>query len=211
MCRLAWPALLYALAACGTTTDDRPQDAQYLTDTILAPMCGQAECHSTFRQTDGVVLDTYEGMRSSVVSLDLVSLDDEPYDPGTPDQSFLIRVLTKVDPAPGVDRMPLDAPMANEDIELLKSWINGPATDANQACSKTVACAAIDAVCVIPDNQTAGECFFYNQPAKGAECNPSLFEGFACNHNQLMFCGDDWNFAGLAQDCQNGCELGICL
>jgi hypothetical protein len=225
MSRFAWPALLLALVACGTTPDDRPRNAQYITDTILAPTCGLAECHSTFVETDNVVLDTYEGMRHAMVDnmatsppltgAPLLSFDDDQYDPISPENSTFIKILTQVDPIPGVDRMPLDSPMANADVELLKAWITGPVNkvDDEAACQLGVtACPQLADTCVVPDGQTIGECFVitYPQPALGAECDPAQYQGLACNDNSLYMCGDDWNFGTLVQVCDGGCEQGVC-
>ncbi|HEY3803871.1 MAG TPA: hypothetical protein VGL61_14750 [Kofleriaceae bacterium] len=223
MWRFAWPLL--ALVACGTTDDDRPRDAQYITDTILAPMCGQAECHSTFVQSDGVVFDTYEGMRESMIAPGmndanpngpvvgpLLAFDDSPYDPAAPQESLLIQILTQTtDPNTGIDRMPLDAPLANADIQLLEAWIRGPVADDEAPCGALLACPSINDQCSIPDGETTGECVYYPQPALGAECNPNANGGLACNDDNLMMCGDDWNFGALVQLCAGGCEAGACL
>src|SRR5580693_4391433 len=133
--RLAWPALL-ALAACGSSTDDRPRDAQYITDTILAPSCGEAECHSTFVQSNNVVLDTYEGMRSTMVHFPLISFDSDDYDPADPTDSALITWITQTDPyGLGIGRMPQDMPIPNADVDLLKAWITGTVSKVDDEAS----------------------------------------------------------------------------
>jgi hypothetical protein len=216
MCRLAWPALLLALAACGTSDDDRPRDAQYITDTILAPTCGGAQCHSTFAQTNDVVLDTYSAMRNTMVNFPLLSFSADQYDPADPDDSALITWVTQIDPfGLGIGRMPYDAPMPNADVDLLKAWITGPIDkrDDDAACTPGVtACPALDDTCVVPTGDTAGECFeiTYPQPALGAECDPSQSNHLACNGTNLVMCGDDWNFGALVQVCDNDCILGVC-
>jgi hypothetical protein len=216
MSRLAWPALLCALAACGAT-DDRPLDAQYLTDTIFAPACGSVECHSTFVQSNNAVFDTYSAMRSTIVNFPgpLVSFSPDQYDPADPKDSFLVRLLTQIDAAPGIDRMPLDAPMPNADVELIKAWITGPVdrTDDDATCTPGVtACPQLADTCVVPDGGTVGECFLikFPHPAMGAECDPSQFNGLACNGLDLVKCDRDWNFSDLVQTCTTDCIGGKC-
>jgi hypothetical protein len=216
MSRFAWPALLLALAACGTTPDDRPRDAQYITDTILAPTCGLAECHSTFVQSNNVVLDTYSAMRTTMVDFPLISFSSDAYDPADPDDSALITWVTQIDPfGLGIGRMPQDDPMPNADVELLKDWITGPISrvDDLAPCQPGVtACPQLADTCVVLDGATTGECYIitYPHPAEGAECDPSQFGGMACNGTNLVTCGDDWNFGAVVQACATDCQLGAC-
>ncbi|HTR53524.1 MAG TPA: hypothetical protein VMJ10_22680 [Kofleriaceae bacterium] len=134
--RLAWFAVAVAVAACGTSTDDRPLTVQYVTDAILRPTCGGAACHSSFATNRGYVLDTVDGVRSAVLGtggqLPLVGLGSVPaYDPDNPGNSEMIRWLTETDPdGKGIGRMPYDAPMPNEDIRFLENWIAAAAPGA---------------------------------------------------------------------------------
>lgn len=113
-----------ASAACGTTTDDRPRTIEYVTEAVLAPTCGQAECHSTFRQSRGDVFDTVAAARRSLVINGLISFDSVQYDPANPAGAQLIVWLTQTDPLGlGIGRMPYDAPMPNEDINFLELYI----------------------------------------------------------------------------------------
>jgi hypothetical protein len=205
MFRLA--ALIALAAACGTTDDDRPRDAQYITEAILAPTCGSVECHSTFAQSNGVVLDTYDAMRNTMVNHPLISLSSDEYDPTDPNDAILITWLTQTDPfGRGIGRMPYDAPMPNADIDLLKAWITGPVTVTADTCVKgTTACPALDETCA--DDNT---CVLYQEPAKGAECDPSMTAGMACNGIDLWTCKSDWNFGELVQTCPSDCQLGAC-
>ena len=77
---------LLALAACGTTTDDRPETAAYITAAILAPNCGRASCHASGTASHGFVFDTLENARPSL--RDLVV-------PGDAARSELIDILTR--------------------------------------------------------------------------------------------------------------------
>ena len=126
MTRLAWAAL--ALAACGVTTDDRPQTLSYVTETILAPNCAGAECHSAVVKQNGYVFDTVEHAQESLAKLPAITVGD-------PKSSYLMLVLGAVEDANGKrsadlygNRMPYDQPLSNADIYLLGKWIeNGAA------------------------------------------------------------------------------------
>ncbi len=215
MARLAWLALV-CTAACGQLDDNRSPDvdAQYITAAILAPTCGSAQCHSTFTQKHNEVFDTLEGMRAAMVNQGLVVLGSSQFDPAAPEASTLIAWLTKTDPFNlGIGRMPLDAPMPNQDIHLLEDWIRGPVqeVDVGATCGPTQACAAGD-TCKIPSGQTTGECFHitYDKPAAGAQCNPASFGGMACIGRDLYRCGADWNVVEPATPCPGDCAAGAC-
>lgn len=110
--------------ACGTTTDDRPRTLAYITDTILAPTCASAECHSAFKRQVGDEFDTVDAARRSIVGNGLV-LPDDAADPAG---SLLIQSLTVgapsiLSPGSGNVRMPYDAPMPDADIALIEAWI----------------------------------------------------------------------------------------
>lgn len=170
--RLACALLL--VAACGTTNDDRPLTIQYVTEGVLAPTCGGAECHSAFSSQRGDVFDTVEAARRSLVDNGLVSFDSVQYDPADPAHSALITWITQIDPfGLGIGRMPYDAPMPNADVQYLEDWIK------------------------------AG--------APGAQCDPDLAGGMACNNNKLVRCKPDWNFGETVMTCPMGCVSGGCL
>jgi hypothetical protein len=123
MNRLAPIAVLFA-GACGSA-DDRPATLDYITETILAPTCALAECHSAFKQQVGDVFDTVESTRRTMVVNGLVF----PEDADDPASSFLIRTLTVgtpsiLDPGSGtLIRMPFVSPMPDADIRLIETWI----------------------------------------------------------------------------------------
>lgn len=111
--------------ACGSATDDRPPTLAFITETILAPSCATAECHSAFRAQVGDVFDTPASTRRTIVVNRLVRYPDEVADPS---RSLLVRVLTVgapslLDPESGDVRMPYDAPMPDADVELIEAWI----------------------------------------------------------------------------------------
>jgi len=112
------------VAACGSATDDRPATLEYITETILAPTCALAECHSVFKQQAGDVFDTPESVRRTIVVNGLAyqfEMDD-------PSQTGLIRSLTVgltsvIDASRGLVRMPFVQPMPDADVQLIARWI----------------------------------------------------------------------------------------
>lgn len=114
MHRLTWGVALgiLSLAGCGTEVDDRPPTLEYVTESILAPSCGNAQCHSTFRRADGYVFDTVDATRATIAdNFGLISVDD-------PDASLMMVVLTRA-----VDRMPYDQPLPDPDIAFIRRWM----------------------------------------------------------------------------------------
>ena len=218
MARRVWIAVYASVAAvfsaCGTTDDNRPPEAQYVTAAILAPACGAAECHSTFAQTNGYVFDTLVGMRKTIVDQGLVKLDSSQFDPAAPQRSNLIAWLTEIDPlGKGKGRMPQDAPLPDEDIHFIEQWITGFTDEQDQGttCSATMPCGA-GQTCKSPNGAATGECFIitYKSPAHGAQCNPKNSGGLACIASTLYQCGSDWNVSTKIRECANGCEAGRC-
>ena len=113
-----------ALSACGDSVDDRPPTLPYITEAILVPACGKAECHSSFKREVGDTFDTVDETRRTLVFNQLVIAD---VDAGDPANSQLIKTLTV-----GVNsilypgtlvRMPYDEPMPEPDIALIERWI----------------------------------------------------------------------------------------
>lgn len=172
---------------CGTEQDNRPLELEYLTEAVFAPSCGATQCHSSFRQADGFVFDTPEAVRRSLLITDtggttLLRFDYEHPDPAFSYSSRLIQLISETVPfpeSPELPRMPLDAPMPNKDIELLRTWIKNP--DRKE-----------------PPHDVGGR-------ALGAQCNPDAPGGYACDQNDVVVCGDDWNFGQLVVHCDNGC------
>jgi hypothetical protein len=137
MQRLAVAALV--LSACGTT-DDRPQNLDYITKSILAPSCGAAVCHSSFRQEDGLVFDTVDNARVTFQS-DPQLIGFQETDPNkTP--GLILNLTTEQEGAP---RMPYDQPLPDADIALIEDWLKAGAPgvcNGIRAClgEYTVAC-----------------------------------------------------------------------
>jgi hypothetical protein len=131
MNRLVLAGALLA-GACGNAMDDRPATLDYITETILAPSCATAECHSAFKRQVGDVFDTPAAARRTIVANQLVAYPDDVADPA---RSFLVTTLTVGSPSilrpdSGNVRMPYDAAMPDADIQLIEAWIAGGARGA---------------------------------------------------------------------------------
>ncbi len=181
------------VAGCGVERDDRPLELEYLTQAVFAPSCGLTQCHSTFRQVDNLVFDTPEGVRRSLVreqwrdGVPALRFDSDHPDPLFPYSSRLYTLISTTDPFPfganRIPRMPLDAPLPNKDLDLLVTWLKDPS------------------VVTIHGEFGVGE------RARGAQCDPERNPGsYACDDDQVVVCGDDWNFGQLVVDCMGkGC------
>ncbi len=120
MYRLIWSAAL-VLAACGTENDQRPRTVEYITQAILVPNCGNAQCHSSFRKAENLVFDNLEDAQRNLVGrlVGVISLNAQDEPEGDAASSELIHVLTRT-----VDRMPWDQPLPDADIDLIARWID---------------------------------------------------------------------------------------
>jgi hypothetical protein len=192
MVRCAW--VLALLVACGTTKDDRPRTISYVTEAILAPTCGGAECHSTFAQNRGDVFDTVKAARKSLVDNGLISFDSTQYDPAKPSNAALIVWLTQIDPF-GLDigRMPYDAPMPNADINFLEEFIREQAPGAQCDPANGLSCNNMALMTCTKD---------WNFDQEVVDC-AGAGNGSACAGGQCL-CKDD--FADCDANPMNGCE-----
>lgn len=109
--RAAAALSLSLLFACGTTPDERPATFEVISLAVLAPSCGQVQCHSSSTNLEGYAFDTLEGSRQALRKL--VGVGGRP-------NSELMEVLT----ADGDERMPADTPMDEKDIALIQEWID---------------------------------------------------------------------------------------
>jgi hypothetical protein len=106
--RVPFACLLW-LAACGTSPDERPATVDVIALEILAPTCGQVQCHSSTSKIQGYAFDTIDGAKAAL--RDLVGVGGRKHD--------LIEVLTD----DSADRMPPDSPLADDDLALIEAWI----------------------------------------------------------------------------------------
>jgi hypothetical protein len=104
-------ATIALAAACGSTPDERPLTLEVVSLEVLAPSCGQVQCHSTTTRTEDLAFDTVEAASESLVQM---NVDDPVFFGGQ-----LFEVL---DGTNGVS-MPFDAPLARQDYDLLAAWI----------------------------------------------------------------------------------------
>jgi len=102
------------LGACGTSPDDRPQTFEYIALEVLTPACGTVACHSSSTHVEGFAFDTLDEARTALRRL---------VTPGNPDASRIYDVIA----GSGDPQMPPDAPLATQDIELIRAWISAGA------------------------------------------------------------------------------------
>ncbi|MEZ4403649.1 MAG: hypothetical protein R3B06_26735 [Kofleriaceae bacterium] len=115
MRNLAFAATLAALTlgACATQTDERPAEFDVIVTNILAPSCATATCHSAMTKAEGLDFSTVAAARESFDARSLAPQTSDPAD------SQLLRVLTTT----GEARMPVDGPLPDADIELIRTWV----------------------------------------------------------------------------------------
>ncbi len=192
------------IAACGTVEDEslvctevgdsscgRHLDLDYMTAAILAPSCGQAQCHSSFHKAGDRAFDTPEAARVSLLREDepLLKFGADQYDPMLElreegEVSDLIKWLLPLNNVnEAVGRMPFDAPLPVRDIELLKIWIREPVT-------------------LTDGTMRAGG------KAAGAQCNPDNYDGLACDDRDIVMCRADFTFSDEpVESCAKGCQI----
>ena len=114
--------MVAALGACGTEDDERPATLEVVTLTVLAPNCGQVQCHSTTTRTKGLAFDTVEEARLTLIYELFIHTAVMGVD-GTAVENDLMNPIR----ANGKERMPPDSPLADEDIALIQTWLNAGA------------------------------------------------------------------------------------
>jgi hypothetical protein len=112
-----------ALTACGAEVDDRPANLDYITEAILAPSCGGATCHSSFRREQGLTFDNVDDARATFQGDEILIRPSDPEDPNSPSGLFLNLTTEQ----PGAPRMPFYEPMPDHDIALIDRWLRGGA------------------------------------------------------------------------------------
>jgi hypothetical protein len=133
--KYAWVAAI-CLAACDLSTDPavaRPETFAYITETILKPSCGTAECHSALKAQSTDVFDSLQAAHDSIATHMLVrKCETLPISEMSPcgdhaaNGSYLFTIL-KDGVIPGDegagDVMPLDQPLSHSDYTLIGNWI----------------------------------------------------------------------------------------
>jgi cytochrome c551/c552 len=104
---------LALVAACGTTPDERPLTLEVVTLSVLAPTCGQVQCHSTTTKTVGYAFDTVD---ASSASLKALHVND-------PDYGYFGGGLFQAIHGDGLKRMPPDGPLSDQDYDFLTAWV----------------------------------------------------------------------------------------
>jgi hypothetical protein len=98
--------LLLLFAGCGTDPDSRPVTFEVVALEVMAPSCGQVQCHSTSTHIQGYAFDTLDAARQSMNSVNK--------------RKQLLEQIQR-------GSMPPDYPMADEDVALFKAWIDAGA------------------------------------------------------------------------------------
>jgi hypothetical protein len=102
------------LPACGTTPDDRPATVEVISLEILAPTCGQVQCHSTTTRLEDLAFDTFDASRDSLRDMGVTR---------SPTRNQLWEVLQ----GGGEERMPPDSPLNDQDMALIQTWLQAGA------------------------------------------------------------------------------------
>lgn len=102
--------ILAFLAACGTDPDPREPTFDVVAQQILAPTCGQVQCHSTTTRVEGFAFDTPAAARASLRDMGVRGgRNNELYE-----------VLHE----DGEERMPPDSPLNQQDLDLITAWLD---------------------------------------------------------------------------------------
>jgi hypothetical protein len=114
---LALSALLLGASGCGDT-DDRPVSWSYISATIIQPNCATSRCHSEGAAVKGLVLDTAKGGYEQLSGYTSFDPDNGPDGSG-----LMYRLNGSFPGSPDVQRMPVDEPLPQADIDLIRKWI----------------------------------------------------------------------------------------
>ena len=108
-----------AAVGCTDSIDERPATFEYMVAAVLAPSCGTATCHNTMTKREGYAFDTVDAARQTFRDQFLVPVggSDEP------DTTKLISIVTIAAGDEFIPRMPIDSPLPDADVELMRRWI----------------------------------------------------------------------------------------
>lgn len=101
--------MLFA-CACGTDPDPREPTFDVVAQQVLAPTCGQVQCHSTTTRVEGFAFDTRDAARASLLDMGV--------------RNGRNNELTDVLFGDGDERMPPDSPLNQQDLDLITAWID---------------------------------------------------------------------------------------
>jgi len=118
---------ILALIACGTEPDTRPATLDYIVNTILAPNCATAGCHTAASKAHGYAFDNVDDTLAAFVSSRTSrggggggrGMPQVLVTPDNPDQSQLYVVLISSDKP-----MPPAWTLSHADIDLIQTWID---------------------------------------------------------------------------------------
>jgi len=98
-----WLLAVALVAGCGTN-DTRTATSDVVVLEIMRPSCGQVQCHSSTTAAEGLVFDTIEDAKSSIMTIKGAHFIDA------------------IDGKPGYERMPPDSPLQDADVQLIRDW-----------------------------------------------------------------------------------------
>jgi hypothetical protein len=115
---LALGALIGGASGC-SDTDERPASWAYISATIIQPNCATSRCHSEGANVAGLKLDTIQSGYDALVGY---AQGDNP-----DDSTLMVRLNGGYRNMDGsfheVQRMPIDEPLPQADIDLVRKWI----------------------------------------------------------------------------------------
>ena len=109
-------ALLVGAAGCNDT-DERPATWSFISATIIQPNCATSRCHSEGSNVAGLKLDTVQGGYEALAGYSLGG-ESDPEATG-----LMVRLNGGYPGIDDVQRMPVDEPLPQADIDLIRKWI----------------------------------------------------------------------------------------
>jgi hypothetical protein len=184
--------LVLLIGGCNEVTSDldpadgRPLDLVGVTFAVFQPSCGQAQCHSKFHGAGGLVFDNPEDVRHSL------HLPSGEYQ--------LLRFDSDRD-----DRE-WSGFTSDQEMPKLMTWLT--ATD---PFGRGIGRMPFDAPLAERDLELLvgwirSPQFGVGAEAMGAQCDPDLYNGLACNGSDLYTCTPDGNWGEMQRTC-NTCTI----
>jgi hypothetical protein len=114
---LVLAGVLAAATGCAAETDERPANFTYIVDAILTPSCATATCHSAMPRREDMDFSDVDAAAASMTRGGLVQFNAGPgLDPNDTQLVFLLTTT-------GEKRKPLDSPLPDADVDLIRAWI----------------------------------------------------------------------------------------